>query len=429
MSTVAVDLRALVPEATGIGVYTLELLRALLDRVDRLDGTPPAAAQGTEHPTGLGTGLGTGSDTGFDYLGLAHQEPRGALELAARGLALEHQAAPLGVLWQQRTLPRRLAAGDVDLLWSPLQTLPLRCPVPSVVTVHDLTVLLMPDAHRAKVRWSQIPFLARSLEQASRVVAVSHATARDLRFHFPQAFEPKRPGDGDKLRVIGEGVSPDFRPADAEELAAIREEIGCPEGYILYTGTLEPRKNVGGLVEAWLALRNQDAGAPPLVLAGGYGWRSKRLVKRIESIQAALADQGDRGALRLLGRVERPRLLRLFRGATLFAYPSFYEGFGLPVAEAMASGVPVVTSDRSSLPEVVGDAGLTVRAEDPSAIAGALRRLLSEPGHAAELAARGLERARSFRWDRAAEEMDEVFREALRSGSPPDPSAPRSPTG
>jgi len=385
-TTVAVDLRALVPEATGIGVYTLEMLRALTDRA------------------------------GFDYLGLAHREPRGALELASRGLALEHQPAPLGVLWQQLILPRRLAAGDVDLLWSPLQTLPGRCPVPSVVTVHDLTVLLMPDTHRTKVRWSQVPFLARSLEAATRVVAVSHATARDLRFHFPQAFVPGGrggPGGQDKLRVVGEGVSDDFRPADDEERAAIRAELGCPEGYILYAGTLEPRKNVGGLLEAWLALRNGESGAPPLVLAGGYGWRSGRLVRRIETLRAALAARGEGESLQLLGRVELQRLLRLFRGATLFAYPSFYEGFGLPVAEAMASGVPVVTSDRSSLPEVVGGAGLTVRPEDPSAIAGALRHLLADPAHAADLAARGLERARSFRWERAAEAMEEVFREAV----------------
>jgi len=396
-TTVAVDLRALVPEATGIGVYTLEMLRALTERPD---------AEGAGRP----------GERGFDYLGLAHREPRGALELASRGLALEHQSAPLGVLWQQLLLPRRLDRGDVGLLWSPLQTLPRRCPVPSVVTVHDLTVLLTPDAHRAKVRWSQIPFLASSFERADRVVAVSHATARDLRFHFPQAFVPARPGADDKLRVVGEGVSDDFRPADDEERAAIRHEIGCPEGYIFYAGTLEPRKNVTNLVEAWLALRNGEAGVLPLVIAGGYGWHSKGLVRRIEAVRAALAAEGEGDSLQLLGRVERQRLVRLFRGATLFAFPSYYEGFGLPVAEAMASGVPVVTSDRSSLPEVVGDAGLTVRPEDPSAIAGALRHLLGDPAHAADLAARGLERARSFRWHRAAESMEEIFRDAVAGG-------------
>ncbi len=388
---VAVDLRALVPESTGIGVYTRELLAALLER-GRLD-----------------------------FLGLAHREPLGAAGLVERGLRIEHQRAPLGVAWQQLVLPRYLkrleARGEVDLFWSPLQTLPLACPVPAVVSVHDLTVLLLPDTHRAKVRWSQIPFLEPSLERARRVVAVSQATARDLEQQFPGAFF----GEPDKLRVIPHGVAPGFRPAEEAERAAIRNELGCPGGYLLYVGTLEPRKNVSAVLDAWLALRDDDAeSTPPLVLAGGYGWRSKGLLRRIERVRRELEREGAEGApgpgLHLLGRVDDATLGRLYRGATAFVYPSFYEGFGLPVAEAMASGVPVVTSDRSSLPEVVGDAGLTVRPEDPSLLAGALRHLLEEPSRQSELARRGLERARTFRWETAAAAMEEVLLEAIEDG-------------
>lgn len=376
--TVAVDLRALVPEATGIGVYTRELLRGLTAR------------------------------GGFGYLGLAHREARGAADLAGPGLRIEHQPAPLGVLWQQLRLPGRLARGDVDLLWSPLQTLPTRCPVPAVVTVHDLTVLLMPEAHRTRVRWSQVPFLERSLTAARRVVAVSEATARDLRFHFPEAFrEPA------KLRVVHHGVSPRFRPVrDEEERESIRRELGCPGGYLLYAGTLEPRKNVEGVLDAWLALREADPAAPPLVLAGAYGWRSRPLMRRIARLRRR--DQaGAASGLKVLGRVADEDLDRLYRAATVFVYPSFSEGFGLPAAEAMASGVPVVTSDRSSLPEVTGEAALQVRPEDPGQIGGAVRHLLENPALAGELAERGIERARGFRWEKAAEEMEEVFREAL----------------
>src|SRR4051812_43368390 len=133
LPTVAVDLRALVPTATGIGVYTRSLLLELAAR------------------------------RSFRYLGLAHRPPREEAELAVAGITTEHAPAPLGVIWQQLKLPRRLSRGDIDLLWSPLITLPLRCPVPAVATVHDLTTLLMPETHRLKVKWSILPFLRASM--------------------------------------------------------------------------------------------------------------------------------------------------------------------------------------------------------------------------------------------------------------------------
>ncbi|HEV8578359.1 MAG TPA: glycosyltransferase family 1 protein [Thermoanaerobaculia bacterium] len=367
LPTVAVDLRALVPAPTGIGVYTRSLLLALAAR------------------------------NGMRYLGMAHRPPRGAAELRAAGIAIEHHEAPLGVLWQQLRLPRRLGRGDVDLLWSPLITLPLRCPVPAVATVHDLTALLFPEAHTLKVRWSLLPFLRSSLEQARRLVAISAATARDLAFHFPDC--------ADKVRVIYPGIDPEFRPGTPEEIAAMRGELETPDGYLLYAGTLEPRKNVGALIDAWELLRAEDPGTPPLVLAGPHGWGGERLARRIEKLRP----QG----LRWLGRVERPRLVRLFQAARIFIFPSLYEGFGLPAAEALACGVPVVVANTSSLPEVVGDAGLLADPGDAGALAGRIQLLLADPGKAAELAARGLEQAARFRWDRAAREMEEVFFETL----------------
>ena len=365
--TIAVDLRALVPAPTGIGVYTRSLLLGL-------------------------AGLG-----GMRYVGMAHRPPREAGELAAAGIAVERQEAPLGVLWQQLRLPRRLARGDVDLFWSPLITLPLRCPVPAVATVHDLTALLFPEAHTLKVRWSLLPFLRPSFEAARRLVTISESTARDLAFHFPQCAA--------KIRVVYPGIDPEFRPGEPQGIAATRRELGAPEGYVLYAGTLEPRKNVGALIDAWTALRAEDPQTPPLVLAGPYGWGSERLARRI----AALAPEG----LIAVGRVERARLVRIFQAASVFVYPSLYEGFGFPAAEAMACGVPVVTSDTSSLPEVVGDAGLLADPGDAGAIAGRIKALLDDPGRAAELGRRGVERAGRFRWDRAAREMEAVFSEAL----------------
>ena len=304
--TVAVDLRALVPAPTGIGVYTRSLLLALAAR------------------------------HGMRYVGMAHRPPREAGELASAGIGIEHHEAPLGVLWQQLRLPRRL-------------------------------------------------------------VTISAATARDLAFHFPQCAE--------KVRVVYPGIDPEFRPGTPEQIAATRRDLATPEGYIFYAGTLEPRKNVGALIDAWEVLRAEDPQTPPLVLAGPYGWGSERLARRI----AALEAQG----LLSLGRVERSRLVRLFQAARVFVYPSLYEGFGFPAAEALACGVPVVVSNASSLPEVVGDAGLLADAGDAGALAAHIQALLANTGRAAELAARGIERASRFLWDRAAREMEEVFREAL----------------
>ncbi|MGH9464658.1 MAG: glycosyltransferase family 4 protein, partial [Thermoanaerobaculia bacterium] len=246
----AVDVRALVGGRTGIGVYTEALLARLLDEPD------------------------------LGFVAMAHRPPEGIETLAARGLRCETQAAPLGILWQQLRLPRRLARGDVDLLWSPLFTLPLFLPVPAVVTVHDLTPVLLPRAHRWKTRWTIRPFLARSLARARRVVAVSEATAADLRRLYPRCAE--------RLTVIHNGVDPEFRPAAPEAIRATRAELHCPRGFVLYAGTLEPRKNLGGLLDAWQELRRRGAADLPLVLAGPYGWGSRELTDRL----AALAGEG-----------------------------------------------------------------------------------------------------------------------------------------
>lgn len=369
LPTVAVDLRALVPEATGIGVYTRSLLLALARR-------RPGR-----------------------YRGLAHRPVRRREELEATGVALDDAPSrlPLGVLWQQLALPRRL--GEADLLWSPLLTLPLTCPVPAVLNVHDLTVLLYPETHRLKVRWSVLPFLARSIEAARCVVTLSHATAGDLRFHFPEA--------AGKLRVVYPGVGPEYTPGTAEEVAAVRRELGAPEGYLLYVGTLEPRKNVGALVSAWEGLEAAGEGVLPLVVAGDPGWHNRPLLRRLEAL-------APRGVIHL-GRVSAERLVRLYRGARAFVYPSLYEGFGLPPLEAMACGVPPVVSAASSLPEVVGETGVLVEPTSVKGLATAIRDLLAEPERAAELGARARERARGFTWERSAAAMEEVFAEAVAS--------------
>jgi len=372
--TVAVDVRALIGPRTGIGVHTEAILSELL----------------RSHP--------------FALLGLAHRPPEGVEELRSLGLRCEHQAAPLGVVWQQARLPRRLARGDVDLFWSPLLTLPWHCPVPSVVTVHDLTPVLFPRAHHWKTRWSVRPFLGRSVRRADRVVAVSAATAADLRRIYPGTAP---------VSVIPNGVGAEFAAAGPGRVEEIRRREGAPAGYVLYAGTLEPRKNVDGLLAAWRVVRDRMPDGPPLLVAGAWGWGDEALPDRLRAAAAF--------GVRTLGRVSQERLIALLQGASVFVYPSLYEGFGLPVLEAMACGAPVVTSDRSSLPEVVGDAGLLVDPTEPLAIAEALLELLRSPGRARALATRGMERSRAFTWRRAADSLAALFDELLESSGDTGP--------
>jgi glycosyltransferase involved in cell wall biosynthesis len=364
---IAVDMRALVGVASGIGFYTRSMLRELSTR------------------------------TSATYVGMSHRPVVDEELLANSRISLETQGGPFGVWWQQLILPGRLRRGDIDLFWSPITILPVRLGIPGVVTVHDLTTVLHPQTHRLKVRLSVLPFLSNTLDKARRIAVDSRSTADDLRRHFPDCSS--------RVEVIYPGVDLQFRPGIPQEIEATRADLGCPSGYIMYSGTLEPRKNIGTFLTAWESLRASRADTPPLILTGPYGWRSVALLRRIEG----LASQG----LHYLGRVSRSRLVALMQAASIFVYPSLYEGFGLPVAEAMACGIPTIASNRSSLPEVVGDAGILFDPQEPAELAEAIGRLLDSDALRTELGNRGWRRAQAFRWTRSADQMEQLFLQAL----------------
>jgi glycosyltransferase involved in cell wall biosynthesis len=266
----------------------------------------------------------------------------------------------------------------------------------NVVTIYDLTALLFPEHHTPGTRELQARKWRFARDKADVVIAISDATKRDIVAHL--GISPSR------IRVVCGGVGPAFRPIESRQvieqtLAPLRL---TPGEYILYVGTIEPRKNLVRLVEAYHRVRKL-APAPKLVLAGARGWKFEGMFERVETL-------GLKDAVVFLGQVPADILPALYNGAVAFAYPSLYEGFGLPPLEAMACGVPVIASDTSSLPEVVGDAGVLVDPKDTDALADALAALLNDDERRAELSARGLARARAFSWEKAARKTLEIYR-------------------
>jgi glycosyltransferase involved in cell wall biosynthesis len=275
--------------------------------------------------------------------------------------------------------------------------LPLTARVPQVVTIHDLTMVTNPEWHEARrvawFRWA----MSRSLRHAARVLCVSATTARDLATALDVA--------PDRIDVTPLGT--DLAPAGPPAVAAVRARLGLRGRYVLGLGTLEPRKDLPTLVAAFATL----AGEIPhdLVLAGLAGWGSGE-------VAAAVKASGVRDRVRLVGYVPEEDKAALFTGADVFVYPSRYEGFGLPVLEAMACGTPVVTTTGGSLPEVAAGAAALVEPGDRDRLAGAVRRVLTDGETRALLTERGRTRAAELTWTRCAELTAAAYRRAAAGG-------------
>ena len=266
----------------------------------------------------------------------------------------------------------------------------------SVVTIHDLSVFSWAHCHpkgRVKVLQGEI---ARSVRRADMVLTDSEYTRTEVAEFFN--LEPER------VRAVSLGASAAFAPRSDHELAPVLARWGLePNGYCLYAGTIEPRKNLDVLLDAYQALPPGTRRRWPLVLCGYQGWQSAALHARIDKATGE-------GWARYLGYVSADDLPLLYAGARLFAFPSLYEGFGLPVLEAMASGVPVVCSTSSSLPEVVGSAGAMCAAEDTDALTKLLDRGLEDETWRVRARSEGLARAASFSWGRCARETLDAYR-------------------
>lgn len=304
------------------------------------------------------------------------------------------------ILWEQLALPLVAQRTRLDLLHGSVNVNPAISPCPSVVTVHDLSFMRFPQAFPALQRLYLRTQVRRSARGARRVIAVSEATRRDVTALFGVPAE--------RIDVVYNGVDPSFCPAPQDQVAAFRRRQGLPERYLLHVGTLEPRKNLVRLIQAFHAARrqSQDLQTVKLILVGGKGWSYDEIFREVERL--TLAD-----AVSFAGYVPDEMLPWWYRAASVFVYPSLLEGFGLPVLEAMACGVPVVTSRVSSLPEVAGDAALLVDPASVAELADALVRLLTNEALAVDLRQRGLARSATFSWQRTAQETAAVYRRAL----------------
>lgn len=303
----------------------------------------------------------------------------------------------------QTILPRVLRKARPALCHFPNYLAPLSCPCPRVVTFHDMSLFRYPRFYGWKKRHLSRALLAQVARRAEAVITVSESSRSEI---VRILDIPPR-----KVHVIYEAPPPGFHPVtDRDVQEDVRGRYGLPESFVLHVGTLEPRKNISRLLSAFEGLPRHHPALRDvrLVLAGARGWRSGALTDRMRRLEAE-------GRLRELGYVPQGDLPALYSMARLVAYPSLYEGFGLPIVEGMACGTPVLTSDRSSTAEVAGPAAVLVNPEEVGDIRKGIERVLTSPDLAGELAEQGKCRAAEFSWRRAAGETLEVYRRLLRS--------------
>ena len=371
---VAIDVTTAVTQCAGVGRYTRELVRALVHLPDGPQLCPFFVAPRADLPL----------DAGPAPVGMRRRIRSWRMEMLLRHLLKRPAHGP----WDGAQLYHA-----PDVVYPPTHR------VPVVVTVHDLSYVVLPQYH-TRLNGTYLRLLTPlATRHALLVIADSRSTGQDLveRLRVPEQ----------KVRVIYPGVAGPFtRRPTPERVHEVRRRYQLADAFILSVGTLEPRKNLAGTLRAYRLLRGRLVAAPPLVLVGASGWGldEQRLVGTSEA-----------GYVRRLGYVPDEDLAVLYASCSAFVYPSFYEGWGLPVAEAMALGAPTVTSNVSSLPEVAGDAALLVDPASPDAIAAALERILVDQGTAARLRADGPARARQFTAQAWATATMDVYREAVGS--------------
>ncbi|MCB9420619.1 MAG: glycosyltransferase family 4 protein [Ardenticatenaceae bacterium] len=372
---IGIDITSAITQGGGIGRYTRELIRALVDL-----------------------------DSDNEYRFFSARQPA-VLPVADPVLTAPHviyRPAPLDERWLYRfwyrlrlPLPVQLVTGKLDLFHSPDFVLPpVSGRIPTLLTVHDLSFVHSPDTFPAQL----VSYLNRvvpwSVQRATHVLADSLATKQDLMDVWQVPAE--------KITVLYCGVHPMFRPiTDKDVLTAVRRQYNLGDAsYILCVGTVQPRKNYQMLIRAFRPVADQYP--HNLIIAGGKGWL-------YDEMMAEVARQGLNGRVRFIGFVDDADLPALYSGADLLAMPSLYEGFGLPLLEAMACGVPVLSSNASSLPEVVGETAVTLPPHAQEAWSQTLLDLLANPNARQQMVAEGFRQSRQFTWEKSARQLLEIY--------------------
>ena len=351
---VGFDITPALVDHAGVSRYSLELMRALRRSVP------------------------------LEVLSASDRRPATELNRIAAGLRRELYYYPFG-------LARRAGRLGVDLVHCPGPYSPRVTAVPLVVTVYDLLPFRYPELFTRRVVAHMRSLGASAARRATHITTISQ--------HSRSEIEELLGVPAERITVAYPGVGGAFRPT-APDPQRLRERFGIDGPFVLSVGTLEPRKNLVTVLDAFESLSADCT----LVVAGASGWRNEEFDRRLERA---------RGRIVVTGRVSDDELVALYGAAACFAYPSLYEGFGIPPLEAMACGTPVIVSDSTSLPEVVGDAGLLVPARDADALAAEIDRILLSPDLAADLGARGIARSKQFTWDRCAESTVSAYRHAL----------------
>lgn len=300
--------------------------------------------------------------------------------------------------WNSFALPWMVKRLRLNVMHLPAFSTPHFAPCPLVVTIHDLAYLMHPECCRRETLQYLSGKVPHALRKASAVITPTTAVKKEIVAHygFPQ----------EKIFPVWHGVSPKFKILPQEPVAKVKFELSLPEPFILFVGTVEPRKNLGRLIEAYGKAVAHGL-EHFLVIAGARGW----LCEEIYEIPRKL---GVEKRVLFLGYIPDELLPALYNAADIFIYPSLYEGFGLPVLEAMACGTPVIASKISSLSEVVGEAGMLVEPLDTDVIASAMLFLARNPEEKRRLVRKGFERAKNFSWEKTAQETLKVYEEALK---------------